>query len=218
MRKYLLVGLISCLFLFSASFVFAQHTACDPANPGQSQLCNPISSSANLPDLLLNLLKAFTTFFGITTIVMVVFAGFRMMISMGNPQALTVAKSALTWSLAGFILAMFAFAIVMAMSTYLGVIPIDLTDFEQKTQVVNILGSSNTMDLFVKILNGFLAIASSLALLMIIVSGFRYGVAAGNEQQATSAKQSLQWAIIGLVVIIFGYVIVKATATFFGGH
>jgi hypothetical protein len=224
MKKIFAIFIISLLLLLPASAVLAGSNPsagvdplCTQGGGGSTALCNPLQSP-DLPDLLMKMLAVFASFFGFTTIIMVVFAGFRMMISMGNPQALMVAKSALVWSLAGFVLAMFSFALVMAIGNYLGLQEIDRSAYETNADVVNPLNSSSMYDLIIKILTGFMGIAAVLALLMIIVSGIRYATSAGNEQQAATAKQSLQWAIIGLVVIILGYVIVQATATFFGGN
>jgi hypothetical protein len=216
MKKYFFAIILS-LVLFLP--VFAAVAACSPGTVSNS-ICNPLGGPAgaieDLPDLLISLLKYLAAFFGITTIIMIVYSGFRMVISMGNPQALTVAKSAFAWSLAGFVLAMFSFALVMAIAGFLGMQQIGQSQYLTNAEVVNPLDSGDMKGLIIdKILSGFLGLAGALAILMVIVSGIRYATAAGNDQQAASAKLSLQWAVIGLAVILFGYVIVRATQLFF---
>jgi glucose uptake protein GlcU len=64
-----------------------------------------------------------------------------------------------------------------------------------------------------------LAVAGSLAVLFIIVGGIRYITAYGNEEQTESAKKTLTNAIIGVVIVILAFVIVRVivNALVFGG-
>lgn len=48
-----------------------------------------------------------------------------------------------------------------------------------------------------------------IAVIMIIVSGFKYIVSAGDANAAKSAKDTLLYAVIGLVVAVFAQVIVS---------
>lgn len=52
-------------------------------------------------------------------------------------------------------------------------------------------------------------IAGVIAVIMIIVSGFKYVTAQGDANQISSAKNSLLYAIVGLVVVAFAQAIVK---------
>lgn len=60
-----------------------------------------------------------------------------------------------------------------------------------------------------KIINILLAIAGLVAVLFLIIGGFRYITAAGNEETAEKAKKIILNAIIGIVVIILAFVIVR---------
>lgn len=64
-----------------------------------------------------------------------------------------------------------------------------------------------------------LAIAGTLAVLFIIVGGIRYITAYGNEEQTEGAKKTLTNAIIGVVIVILAFVIVRVivNALIFGG-
>jgi cytochrome bd-type quinol oxidase subunit 2 len=57
-------------------------------------------------------------------------------------------------------------------------------------------------------INLFLGIVGILAVAFLIYGGFRYITSAGNEEQAEEAKKVIQNSIIGLVIIIFSYIIV----------
>ena len=59
-------------------------------------------------------------------------------------------------------------------------------------------------------------IAGIIAVVMIIVSGFRYITAAGDANQAKSARSGIMHAIIGLVVIALATVIIQMTINLVG--
>lgn len=62
------------------------------------------------------------------------------------------------------------------------------------------------------ILNILLSFVGILAVLFIIIGGIRYIIAHGNEEQAESAKQTIYHAIIGLVIVILSFAIIRAIA------
>ena len=63
-----------------------------------------------------------------------------------------------------------------------------------------------------------LAIAGIVAVLFLIVGGFRYITASGNEEQAEAAKKTITHVILGVVIIILSFVIIRviANALIFG--
>ena len=61
----------------------------------------------------------------------------------------------------------------------------------------------------VKIINIALTVAGLIAVLFLIIGGFRYITSAGNEETAEQAKKIITNAIIGIVIIILSFVIVR---------
>ena len=61
------------------------------------------------------------------------------------------------------------------------------------------------------IINLLSAIVGIVAVIMIIVGGLRYITSGGNEQNVTSAKNTILYAIIGLVVVALAQLIVRFT-------
>lgn len=59
------------------------------------------------------------------------------------------------------------------------------------------------------IIDVLLLVAGVIAVLFLIIGGFRYITAHGNEEQAEGAKKTILHAIIGLIVIILSFVIVQ---------
>ena len=61
------------------------------------------------------------------------------------------------------------------------------------------------------IVNLLSAVVGIVAVIMIIVGGFRYITSGGNDASVTSAKNTILYAIIGLVVVALAQVIVRFT-------
>lgn len=67
------------------------------------------------------------------------------------------------------------------------------------------------------IINMALAAAGLVAVIYLVIGAFQYFTAYGDESKAESAKKTITWAIIGLVVIILARVAVGELFRFFGG-
>jgi len=68
------------------------------------------------------------------------------------------------------------------------------------------------------IINIFSVIVGIIAVIMIIVAGFRYITSGGKQESVTGAKNTILYAIIGLIIVALAQVIVrfvlnKATST-----
>src|SRR3989344_2059051 len=70
-------------------------------------------------------------------------------------------------------------------------------------------GDTRISEFILRIINIALAIAGLVAVLFLIIGGFRYITAAGNEEAGGQAKKIITNAIIGIVVIILSFVIVR---------
>jgi hypothetical protein len=60
-----------------------------------------------------------------------------------------------------------------------------------------------------KIINILLFIIGAIAVLMIIIGGIRYVLSAGDQNAVTGAKNTILYAVVGLVVAIMAYAIVN---------
>jgi len=60
-----------------------------------------------------------------------------------------------------------------------------------------------------EVINFFSIIIGIIAVLMIIVGGFRYIISGGDSGNVTTAKNTILYAIIGLLVVVFAQFIVK---------
>ncbi len=63
-----------------------------------------------------------------------------------------------------------------------------------------------------RVINIALALAGLIAVLFLIIGGFRYITAGGNEEASGSAKKIILNAVIGIIVIILSFVVVRVVA------
>lgn len=61
--------------------------------------------------------------------------------------------------------------------------------------------SGNLVTAIMRIINGILMFAGIVALIYLIIGGFRYIISQGDESQAEQAKNTILFAVIGLLVI-----------------
>ncbi len=66
--------------------------------------------------------------------------------------------------------------------------------------------------IIIKILNFLLGIAFLVAVLMLVLGGFRYITSAGNEETAGKGKKTIFNALIGIAIVILSYVIVQVVS------
>ncbi len=64
-------------------------------------------------------------------------------------------------------------------------------------------------NLITKIINLLSAIVGVVAVIMIIVGGLRYITSGGNDSSVTGAKNTILYAIIGLVIVALAQIIVR---------
>ena len=79
-------------------------------------------------------------------------------------------------------------------------------------------GAANVDSVIKTILNIFTVVVAIVAVIMIITGGFKYITSGGDASKVTSAKNTLVYAVIGLVVValsqfIVKFVLNKSTAT-----
>lgn len=60
-----------------------------------------------------------------------------------------------------------------------------------------------------RIINIMLYAVGVISVIMLIFGGFRYVISGGQKEAVTSAKNTILYAIVGLLVAIFAYAIIK---------
>jgi hypothetical protein len=70
------------------------------------------------------------------------------------------------------------------------------------------LPNPNTSNTIPTVLNIVFSIAASVALLMVVINGFRYIIARGDPGSTASAKNGILYSLVGLAVVMAAYSIV----------
>ncbi len=60
-----------------------------------------------------------------------------------------------------------------------------------------------------RIINIFSVVVGSVSVIMIIIGGFRYIISGGDSTGVTAAKNTILYAIVGLVIVLFSQIIVR---------
>jgi len=86
------------------------------------------------------------------------------------------------------------------------------------TKIPNWLGVSSISDLILNIVNFLInVIALPFAVLMIILAGFRFATAQGNEEKLKKARQNFIWTIVGVGVVLAAKILVTYIQELMGG-
>ncbi len=73
-------------------------------------------------------------------------------------------------------------------------------------QPIDLFGAEGT---FATITNVLLFIIGAIAVIMIVIGGIRYVVSGGDSSQITAAKNTILYAIVGIIVAILAYAVVN---------
>lgn len=206
-NKILVRLFVISLFLVVPIIAFAQ-APCQ-AGVADGRLCDGFGgATTGLPALAQKVFAFVAEVIGLAAITVMVYSGARMITAQGNPDTIKTAKAGFTWSIVGFVIAISAFVIVVAISNFIGVGNVD----QNMRALQNPLSNATLQGFAGTILNRFGAVVGLLAVLMILLNGFRYVTAGGNEDTTAKAKSELLWSVVGLAGVALAYVIIRAVA------
>lgn len=84
------------------------------------------------------------------------------------------------------------------------------TAINEGADVAQPTGTTSDLQAQVKtVTNTLLLVIGIVAVIMLIVGGFRYVLSGGNEKNTAAAKDTILYAIIGIVVALLSYAIVN---------
>ena len=78
-----------------------------------------------------------------------------------------------------------------------------------KDQPASLFGGNGEQGLFQTIVNILLFLVGAVAVVMLIIGGIRYVVSAGDQAQVTGAKNTILYAVVGIVVALLAYAVVN---------
>lgn len=144
-------------------------------------------------------------FAGAIAAIFVVVSGYQYIVAAGNPEKIEKAKMGLTWSISGFGLVVSAYAIVYLVQRIFNV---------NRNVAQQIPGGApggvpgSAGSILERILDLIFTFGAAIAIIFLIIGGYRYVTSQGNPELVEKAKKTVLYSIIGLVVIFV------ATVTF----
>lgn len=84
------------------------------------------------------------------------------------------------------------------------------------SQIVNPISYTSLGGLMVALIRFLLIMVGSLSVLFIIIGAVRMVTSAGNEKAVTAGKQTVQWAVLGLVVALMSFSIIFMVQSLIG--
>lgn len=78
-----------------------------------------------------------------------------------------------------------------------------------KKACINAAATNDVAGFMKSIINLLLYIIGAIAVLMVVIGGIRYVVSGGDQKAVTDAKNTILYAVIGLVVAMMAYAIVN---------
>jgi type IV secretion system pilin len=81
-------------------------------------------------------------------------------------------------------------------------------------QAVDLFGATG---IFTTISNVMLFVVGAISVIMIVIGGLRYVVSGGNTSNVTAAKNTILYAIVGLIISMLAYAAINFVITSFMG-
>ncbi|HYC79935.1 MAG TPA: hypothetical protein VEC17_02820 [Candidatus Binatia bacterium] len=101
------------------------------------------------------------------------------------------------------------FALALVVTPFLAGAQFNLPDPGGTGLTGGITNESTLTGFILRVINIALALAGLIAVLFLIIGGFRYITAGGNDEAAGSAKKIILNAVIGIIVVILSFVVVR---------
>ncbi len=162
---------------------------------GPIQLDNPLGTT-NWEDVFKKIIDAVTKVVGAAAVLAIVIAGFYFIFSSGEPDKVKTAKTVIIYGLLGMIAAFSAKAL---MNTIKG-----------KAQ-----SSGGLSDIINNIAWELVTFVGIIALALVIAGGYQILTSGGSQEKVTAGKNKIIYAIIGMIVALSAWAIVKMVISAF---
>lgn len=145
---------------------------------------------------------------GVVAVGFVIYAGIRYIMSQGSPDETAKAQSTLLNALIGLVIAMIAVGLVSFVGSKIGVNGGTAPTSGPNIDVSALPHTGATTSTIKTVLSVTFGIIGGLALLFVTIGGFRYVISQGDAQSVSKAKNTILYALVGLVVAIAAETIV----------
>jgi TRAP-type C4-dicarboxylate transport system permease small subunit len=157
--------------------------------------------------IVLNVLEILLRVGALMAVGYIIYGGFKMISSQGQPDHVKSAKDTITNAVVGVIITMVsATAVSVIAQRVAGTAPTAESSIGFKLPIVSPESALEAA------LNLALLIGGGLSIIFIIVGGLKYTTSTGDPNQTNAAKNTILYAIIGLVFSLLAFTIVQIAA------
>lgn len=178
--------------------------------------CNVIEQVDNQDDLInntatiaANVLTDLTVIAAYLVLGFVIYGGYLYIFSSGDPSKTAAGKKTITRALIGT-------AIVMLATVILNAIRIALLgnqgSFQDCVNSDACVGIDNSNAIVTNLLSWFIGTAGVVAVIYIVIGGISYMTSAGDSSKLQKAKNTILYALIGLVIVALAEIIVATVS------
>jgi uncharacterized membrane protein (DUF373 family) len=154
------------------------------------------TSTSNLSSAVSNFTNLGLFLLGALSVIFMVVGGLQYIFSGGNPQRTSQARETILYAAIGLVIASAAYAIVTFIIAMLPACTTNCT-------------SSSLNNSIAAITNIILYIAGAGSIIMVVIGGLRYTISGGNPSAVNDAKNTILFAVIGLVISVSAYALVN---------
>jgi cytochrome bd-type quinol oxidase subunit 2 len=176
-----------------------------PALAAAEGLENPLGDADSIEGVIILLSRSLIGLVAVAATFMFIYGGIMMLTSGGNEKRVASAKETLKWTALGLVFIFLAGAILRLVYQSFG-----KTGYLDISATIG-LGTESPQKTAVNIIRAVLGLLGIASVVMIILGGYWWLTAAGNEQRVERAKKILTSAIIGLIIILLAWAIVWYT-------
>lgn len=167
---------------------------------------NPLKFN-NVNDLVTSLLSFLQGFIVVIALIFIIVGAFLYITSAGNDGRMETGKKAILAAIIGLALGIAAPAFLREIGSILG---------WTTPNVPSGVGTSlSLLEIMTNVLSFLLTIIGIIAIIMLVLGGFLYLTAAGNEDQIDRGKKIVKYSVMGILIALAALVLVKQVAGFF---
>ncbi len=178
-------------------------SASDPNNSNKFTLTNMIITIIiNIGDTLIRLV-------GLASVIFIIVGGFKYVLSAGDANRIATAKKTVGRAVVGLVISLGSIGIINLIFGLFG-LSIDNTDIPTGADpVLKAQAKEDIIEVLFSQLFVWLGVA---AVVMIVFGGVQYILSSGDSNKVTTAKNTIKYAVIGLVLALLSFAIVKIIA------
>lgn len=202
MTKRKLVVLVSLCFVVTVLFATTVRAA---------ELPNPLGITCSQDNrlciqiLITNVSRALIGLIALVATFMFILGGFMILTSSGNSSRVESGKKVLQYATVGIVVIMFSASLLQFIFSTVGA---DTSGVGSTAQQIG-LQSTNVTDLTTRLMLIALGLLGIVAVVMMIISGYMWITAGGNEERVRKARAVMFSAVIGLVVVLLSWSIIQ---------